>query len=132
MTALADSSAWIEYLRKTGSSSHRTLRQMLLDEDVATTDSVMLELLVGAQDDLDERRLARMLGTCEQLPQEPWEDVESAASLYRACRRAGETPRSLIDCIIAAVAIRNDVPVLHHDRDYSVLARHTPLRVVPG
>jgi predicted nucleic acid-binding protein len=32
-------------------------------------------------------------------------------------------------CLIAAVAIRNDVPVLHHDADFDVLARHTPLRV---
>ncbi len=33
------------------------------------------------------------------------------------------------DCLIAAVAIRNDVPVLHHDTDFDVLARYTPLRV---
>jgi predicted nucleic acid-binding protein len=32
---------------------------------------------------------------------------------------------------VAAVAVRHDVPVLHRDRDFDVLARHTPLRVVP-
>jgi predicted nucleic acid-binding protein len=33
------------------------------------------------------------------------------------------------DCLVAAIAIRNGVRVLHNDRDYEVLARHTPLRV---
>ncbi len=57
-------------------------------------------------------------------------DAEQAATLHRACRRAGETPRSLNDCLIAAVALRHDVPVLHRDRDFTVLAQHTDLRLV--
>jgi hypothetical protein len=38
------------------------------------------------------------------------------------------TVRSGVDCLIAACAIRNDLVVLHHDRDYSALARVSPLR----
>ena len=56
-------------------------------------------------------------------------DYEDAAALYRACRRSGETVRKLIDCLIAAIAIRTDLPVLHADADFDVLARHTPLRL---
>jgi predicted nucleic acid-binding protein len=37
--------------------------------------------------------------------------------------------RRLIDCLIAATAIAADVPVLHADEDFDVLARHTPLRL---
>jgi len=39
--------------------------------------------------------------------------------------------RRLIDCLIAAVAIRADVPVLHADTDFDVLARRTALRLDP-
>jgi predicted nucleic acid-binding protein len=62
-------------------------------------------------------------------------DYEHAAVLYRQCRANGETVRKLIDCLIAAIAaiaaiaIRNDVPLLHQDADFEVLARHTPLLV---
>ena len=56
-------------------------------------------------------------------------DYEEAAALYRHCRRRGETVRNLMDCLIAAVAIRNGAPVLHADVDFDVLARHTDLRV---
>lgn len=47
---------------------------------------------------------------------------EEAASLYRTCRRHGETVRKLIDCLIAAPAIRADIPILHADADFDVLA----------
>ena len=49
--------------------------------------------------------------------------------LYRVCRRRGETVRKLIDCLIAATAIRTGVSVLHADTDFDRLARHTSLRV---
>ncbi|MGI8936697.1 MAG: hypothetical protein ACR2JF_00525 [Iamia sp.] len=42
---------------------------------------------------------------------------------------SGETVRKLIDCLIAAVAIRADAPVHHADVDFTSLARHTALRV---
>jgi predicted nucleic acid-binding protein len=34
----------------------------------------------------------------------------------------------LIDCLIASIAIRTDLPVLHLDTDFDVLVRHTRLR----
>ena len=55
---------------------------------------------------------------------------DTAATLYRRCRGEGETVRRLIDCLIAAVAIGADVPVLHRDADFDVLARHTELDIV--
>ena len=62
------------------------------------------------------------------IPLQPG-DFDQAAALYRQCRRRGETVRVLIDCLIGALAIRVDVPVLHCDADFDTLARHTPLRV---
>jgi len=42
--------------------------------------------------------------------------------IYRRCRRAGVTPRGLIDCMIAAVAWRRRATVLAHDADLHRLA----------
>ena len=55
--------------------------------------------------------------------------VTAAAALYRTCRRGGETVRKLIDCLIAATAIRSGVAVLHADADFDTLARQTELRI---
>jgi len=47
------------------------------------------------------------------LPVRGLADYEQAAALYRLCRGAGETIRRLTDCVIATVAIRVGVPLLH-------------------
>lgn len=129
MTVLVDASAWIEFLRATGSSQHAAVREAVRDGVAATSDVVILELLVGPMTEAESVVLARLLDTCHYLPQLARVDVESAAALYRGCRRAGETPRSVNDCLVAAVAIRNAVTVLHRDRDFDLIARHTPLQI---
>ena len=52
---------------------------------------------------------------------------EQAAVIFRTARLAGYTIRSMNDCLIAATAIRNGVPVLHADRDFGNIARVTTL-----
>lgn len=130
-TVLIDSSAWIEYLRATGSQVHLTVRRLVSSKvTIATTDVVMLELLAGADQAPERRRIQALLNRCRFLAVRPLFEYEEAAILYARCRRAGVTPRSLVDCLIAAVAIRTEVPLLHADRDFDVIARHTSLRLM--
>jgi predicted nucleic acid-binding protein len=106
------------------------LRAALQDETgVACTDVIVMEILAGARDEADRDRLRRLLYGLEFLPVEGPTDYESAAELYRRCRRGGETPRKLSDCLIAAVAIRNDAELLCEDADFLTIARHAPLRL---
>jgi len=51
-----------------------------------------------------------------------------AAEIYRLGRKAGVTVRASMDCLIAAIAIENHVPIWHRDRDFSGIARYTALR----
>lgn len=88
-----------------------------------------MEILAGSRDDADRDRLRRLLYGRHFLPAEGPDDYESAADLYRSCRCGGETPHRLTDCLIAAVAIRNDAAVLSRDADFEVIARHTALRL---
>lgn len=131
---LVDSSAWIEFLRATGSNAHFQLRSALKEgAELASTDVILMEILAGARDDEDRDRLRRLLFGTEFLAVEGPADYESAAELYRLCRRGGETPRKLSDCLIAAVAIRNDAELLCADADFLAIARHAPLRLAaPG
>ncbi len=124
---LIDTSAWIEFLRDTGSPSCLRVDE-LLAEEIATCYPVRMELLVGARDEQHLQSLRGLLAratTLETLPT----DYDDAASLYRTCRRCGETVRKLVDCLIAAHAIRARLPLLHADADFDVLARHTGLTV---
>jgi predicted nucleic acid-binding protein len=128
---LVDSSAWLEFLRATGSRSHLRLRSALEEgEDLACTDVIAMEILAGARDGAHRDWLRRLLYGLEFLAVAGPADYEHAAELYRLCRSHGETPRNLNDCLIAAVAIRSDAGLLCEDADFEVIARHSPLRLV--
>lgn len=130
---LVDSSAWVEFLRATGSPVHLRVRSALKEKvDLASTDVVAMEILAGARDDADRDRLRRLLYGLRFLAVEGPTDYERAAELYRLCRSGGETPRKLTDCLIAAVAIRNDAELLCDDTDFLTIARHTELRLAVG
>ena len=130
---LVDTSAWVEFLRATRSATHGAVRGLLDGEQpVHTTDVVVMELLAGARDNDHRDRLRRLLARCEHVPVEGLDDFEAAADLCRACRRAGETVRALNDCLIAVVAMRASLTVLHADQDFDALARHTDLRAERG
>jgi predicted nucleic acid-binding protein len=121
-----DTSAWIEFLRDTGSPACTRVDQ-LLGDDIATCDPIRMEVLAGARDERHLVDLRRLLARASVIPTQPT-DYEEAAALYRICRRNGETVRKLIDCLIASITIRAGLSILHADADFEVLARHTDLR----
>ena len=122
---LIDSSAWIEFLRDTGSRACERVDE-LLAEPIAICHPIRMEVLAGARDEGHLRDLRGLLARATILPTLPV-DYEDAAAIYRGCRRRGETVRKLIDCLIAAHAIREEVPILHSDSDFEAIARHTRL-----
>lgn len=124
---LIDTSAWVEFLRGTGSPACDRV-EALLDGEIATCDAIRMEVLAGARDEHHLERLRRLLARASVLPTTR-ADYDEAAALFRRCRREGSTIRRLIDCLIASVAIRAATPILHNDGDFDVLARHTALRL---
>lgn len=128
MIVLADTSGWVEFLRGTESIAHRSLREALQREGVATTDPVVMEVLAGARSSVEEERLSALLAMARRFPCERIDYVE-AARIHRACRESGEPVRNMLDCLIAAVAIRATLPLLHADRDFETIARHSMLEL---
>ena len=126
---LVDSSAWIEFLRDTGSlACVRVDELLMLTGEIATCDPVRMEILAGARNESHLSTLRQALAQATIIPTQP-SDYDAAAALYRRCRQRGLTIRKLLDCLIAAVAIRAAIPVLHNDSDFAALARHTELQI---
>ena len=124
---LVDTSAWVEFLRDSDSAVCARVDEVLA-ADLAICDPISMEVLAGARDESHLGELRGLLARATVVPTYPT-DFEEAAVLYRTCRRRGDTVRKLIDCLIAAVAIRGGLPVLHADADFDTLACHTALRV---
>ena len=124
---LVDTSAWIEFLRNTGTPVCEEMDRILVDE-VAICDVIRMEILAGARGESHLASLRGLLARASMIRILPT-DYDDAAALYRHCRRQGETVRKLVDCLIASVAIRAGIPVLHKDADFDTLGRHTVMRV---
>ncbi|MGH2799346.1 MAG: type II toxin-antitoxin system VapC family toxin [Solirubrobacterales bacterium] len=126
---LADTSAWIELLRATGSRVNLLTREAIAEGAIATTEPVVMELLAGAGSRDQQVRIRRLLAGAKLFPIGGLELWENAAAIHRRCRLGGAKIRSQLDCLIAAVAMREDVPVLHADRDFDRIALIVPVRV---
>ncbi|HVM02262.1 MAG TPA: PIN domain nuclease [Acidimicrobiales bacterium] len=115
---LADTSAWVEFDRATGSAADERLTELIAaDGPLAVTEPVIMEVLAGARSDDREADLRRLLSRFHLLRFDAAADFHAAARVYRRCRRAGVTPRGLVDCMVASVALRHDAALLAHDAD---------------
>jgi predicted nucleic acid-binding protein len=121
---LADTSAWVEYDRATGSAVDNRLRELISSDDgrLAVTEPVIMQVVAGARSDDRERDLRRLLARFDLLRFDTAADFDAAARIYRSCRRSGITPRGMVDCMIASVAWRHGAALLAHDSDLTRVA----------
>ena len=120
---LADTSAWIEYDRATGSPVDQRLTALIhSDGPLVVTEPVIMEATAGARTAEQANGLRRLMLRGSLLPFDATTDFDAAALIYRRCRSAGITPRGMIDCMIAAVAWRNGAALLCRDVDLERVA----------
>ncbi|HEX8066019.1 MAG TPA: PIN domain nuclease [Thermoleophilaceae bacterium] len=120
---LADTSAWVEFDRATGSPVDRRLSALIAERGpVAVTEPVVMEVLAGARDERREADLRRLLLRFDLLPFDALADFDGAVRIHRRCRAAGVTPRGMVDCMIAAVAWRCGAALLAQDADLDRVA----------
>jgi predicted nucleic acid-binding protein len=129
---IVDSSAWIEYLRRTGSRADVEITRMVecASPTAGVTEPVIMELLSGARDSGDFRKIERLTKAMPLVQVDPVCDFTEAGAIYKMLRNGGITIRSRIDCLIAAVASRRDATLVHADRDFDVIASRYPVRVM--
>ncbi|MGH7856521.1 MAG: type II toxin-antitoxin system VapC family toxin [Candidatus Binatia bacterium] len=122
---LVDTSAWVEVFRR---PSRLDLGDYGGLDEIVTCLPVIQEVLQGFRDE-GAFRVARDAMLALPIVESPLsrERFLDAAALYRDARRAGWTVRSAVDCLIAACALRHGLTVLHRDRDFTLLAKVSPL-----
>lgn len=125
---LIDTSAWVEYFRATGSAAAVEVRRLLVKErdQVAMCEPVAMEVLSGASEKAYVK-LERLVNGLPSLAVDGSVDFRAAAQIYRVARRAGQTIRSINDCLIAALAIRHNARIVHRDSDFEAIAAMTNL-----
>lgn len=127
---LVDTSAWVDFLRGKESPAHLNLASLIAaGQPVAGTEPVSMELLAGARTPHERDVINRLMSSLAWLSVRTESDFDAAATIYSACRQRGFTPRGLVACLIAAVALRTGIPLLAADRDFDHMAAVMPLRL---
>jgi predicted nucleic acid-binding protein len=126
---LLDNSAWarVGLGRLTGADRERFELAVRADELLASR-PFALEALYSARNADDFRRLAEELGGFRQLPanERTWRLAAEAQAALAADPAVSHRVKP-IDLLLAAVADRHAVGVLHYDHDYDTIRGHTLL-----
>jgi predicted nucleic acid-binding protein len=104
------------------------LERFIDPELAAVCPPIVMEILQGARN----VPRARTFLANFQMIEAPvaLERFEEAAELFRFLRTKSITIRRPMDCLIAAIAIHHGTRILHYDRDFEHIARHTSLQAV--
>jgi predicted nucleic acid-binding protein len=132
---LVDTSVWIDFLNGKSTPAVKLLHQLLANEvGVGLTSLIYQEILQGTDSDARLKRFSDYFSTQTFYHLiHPVDSYLKAAKIYFNCRRSSITIRSTIDCVIAQIALENDLYLLHCDRDFRLMGTVIPeLKVVEG
>ena len=121
---LVDTSVWVNYLRGEKTPQVRALKDLLSGEEIVGIAPIILQEILQGADSTERFETWRKYFAdlfC-YMPRDPVESHVAAARLYQECRKAGKTPRSSNDCLIAQIAVENGLALVHNDRDFYAIA----------
>jgi predicted nucleic acid-binding protein len=128
MMVLVDTTVWIDFFSANLYPHVKTLEDLIADrEDICLCGIVLTEVLQGIRSDSEFNRTQDLFSNLIFLPME-YSIFLRSAEIYRNLRRKGITIRKPVDCMIAAVAIEHDIPLLHNDTDFTPIEEHFELK----
>ena len=128
MMILVDTTVWIDFFTARSYPHVKTLENLILNrEDICLCGIILTEVLQGIRKDSEFNRSRDLLANLVFLPMQ-YSIFLLSAEIYRNIRRKGITIRKPVDCMIAAVAIEHDIPILHNDKDFIPAEKHFGLK----
>jgi len=127
---LVDTTVWIDFFRGRDTTQVQNLERLIGENaDICVCGVILTEVLQGIREDKDYATASARFESFIYLPMGQM-TFKNAAEMYRTLRRKGVTIRNAVDCMIAAVAIEHDIPLLHNDRDFVPIAQNCGLKMI--
>ena len=127
---LADTSAWVEFDRASGSPVDQRLTALIEDDGpLAVTEPVVMEVLARAHHGPREEDLRRLMLRFDLLRFDAAVDLDAAMRIYRRSRHAEIIPKGMVQCMVASVAWRSGAALLSSDRTLIRIARVVGIEV---
>ena len=127
MMVLVDTTVWIDFFSANLNPHVEALERLIAErEDICLCGIILTEILQGIRDNSEFKKTKELLANLVFLPMS-YSVYLSSAEIYRALRRK-VTIRKPVDCMIAAVAIEHEIPLLHNDKDFIPIEKHFSLK----
>jgi predicted nucleic acid-binding protein len=126
---LIDTSVWVSFFKDQPIKQVSRLIELIEQkEELCICGVILTEILQGIRNLKERERIENLLNSLLFFSMKK-ETFILAADLYCSLRKQGITIRKTIDCMIAAVAIENKIPLLHNDRDFDPITKYCGLQV---
>jgi len=130
MMVLVDTTVWINFFAALSLPHVSALEKLIKNrEDICICGVILTEVLQGIRNDKEFHKTRDLFNTLIFLPM-PYSVFVRSAEIFRSLRHRGITIRKPIDCMIASVAIENNIKLLHNDRDFLPIEKHCGLKVL--
>jgi len=120
---VADTSAWIDYVRGIDAPHTNLLDYELTRSRIITGDLIICEFLQGFRQEKDVEEAIKMMERLEYHDLVGKTVAIQAARNFRTLRQNGITVRKTIDVLIATFCIENGYALIHNDRDFDPMER---------
>ncbi len=127
---IVDTSAWIEYFRDGTTAVVRKVAQNLDHELIGIGDLIYCEILQGISSARERRVVSELLLSLPQYEMVGFQMAAHSAANYSMLRTRGITVRKTIDVLIGTFCAENGFGLIHHDRDFDLMAKHIGLQIV--
>jgi len=130
MMVLVDTTVWIDFFAAR-SSPHVAALESLIErrEDICICGIILTEVLQGIRKDSEFQKTRDLFNNLIFLPMH-YPVFLRSADIFRKLHSKGITIRKSLDCMIASVAIENDIPLLQNDKDFQPIEKHCSLKVL--
>ena len=127
---LVDTTVWIDFFTGKATSQVDILELLISEgQDICVCGLVLTEVLQGVREEKQYKKIRKYFENLLFLPMTQAMHLHSA-EIYRSLRKKGITIRKPIDCMIASVAIAHGVHLLHNDKDFKPIEKHSGLMTV--
>ena len=128
MMVLVDTTVWIDFFSARSYPHVSALENLIVNrEDICICGIILTEVLQGIKKDSEFRRTRDLFSSLIFLPMR-YSSFLRSAEIYRKLRRKGITIRKSLDCMIASIAIENEIPLLHNDKDFLLIEKSFGLK----
>ena len=124
-----DTSVWIDFINtKTGEKS-AMIREAIEIDQLVMIPIIIQEVLQGIRSESTFLKIKEVFLSYPIIKLDQAELAISAASLYRFLRNKGVTIRKPNDCIIAVTCIKQNLALIHNDKDFDNIAKYSSLKI---